>query len=94
MEPLSRLEDMKEVAARLSIEIVTENLFDQEISIQSGYCKVKGKDMIILDEQLTPEEQAGVIRNTLKLFDLETIYLPSCIRESIESDSSMKTKSS
>jgi hypothetical protein len=50
--------------------------------------------MIILDEQLTPEEQAGVIRNTLKLFDLETIYLPSWIRESIESDSSMRTKSS
>ena len=94
MEALSRLEDMKAAAARLSIEIVTENLFDQEVSIQSGYCKVRGKDMIILDEQLTHEEQAGVIRNTLKLFDLETIYLPSWIRESIESDSSMRTKSS
>ena len=94
MEALSRLEDMKEAAARLPIEIVTENLFDQEISIQSGYCKVKGKDMIILDKQLTPEEQAEVILSTLKRFNLEAIYLPSWIRESIESDSSMKTKSS
>ena len=93
MEPLSRLEDMKEAAARLSIEIVTGNLFDQEISIQSGYCKFKGKDMIILDEQLTPEEQVEVILNTLKQFDLETIYLPSWIRESIESDRSVRTQS-
>ena len=93
MEPLSRLEDMKEAAARLSIEIVTENLFDQEISIQSGYCKVKGKDMIILDEQLTPEEQVEVILNTLKQIDLETIYLPSWIRENIESGRSVRTQS-
>ena len=93
MEALSRLEDMKEAAARLSIEIVTENLFDQEVSIQSGYCKVKGKDMIILDKQLTPEEQAEVVLSTLKRFDLESIYLPLWIRESIESDCSMETKS-
>jgi len=93
METLSRLEDMKEAATRLSIEIVTKNLFDQEISIQSGYCKFKGKDMIILDEQLTPEEQVEVILNTLKQFDLETIYLPSWIRESIESGRSVRTQS-
>ena len=93
MDALSRLEDMKEVVARLSIEIVTKNLFDQEISIQSGYCKAKGKDMVILDKQLTPEEQVEVILNTLKQFDLETIYLPSWIRESIESDSSIRNES-
>ena len=93
MDALSRLEDMKEVAAKLSIEIVTKNLFDQEISIQSGYCKVKGRDMVILDKQLTPEEQVEVILNTLKQFDLETIYLPSWIRESIESDSSIRNES-
>jgi hypothetical protein len=93
MDVLSRLEDMKEVAARLSIEIVTKNLFDQEISIQSGYCKAKGKDMVILDKQLTPEEQVEVILNTLKQFDLETIYLPSWIRESIESDRSIRNES-
>ena len=93
MDALSRLEDMKEVAAKLSIEIVTKNLFDQEISIQSGYCKAKGKDMVILDKQLTPEEQVEVILNTLKQFDLETIYLPSWIRESIESDSSIRNES-
>ena len=93
METLSRLEDMKEAATRLSIEIVTRNLFDQEISIQSGYCKFKGKDMIIIDEQLTPEEQVEVILNTLKQFDLETIYLPSWIRENIESGRSVRTQS-
>ena len=86
MDALSQLEDLKEAAGKLSIEVVTDNLFDSEISIQSGYCKVKGKDMIILDKQLTPAEQAEVILQTLQRFELETIYLPSWIRERIETD--------
>lgn len=93
MDALSQLEDLKEAAGRLSIEVVTDDLFDNEISIQSGYCKVRGKDMIILDKQLTPAEQAEVILQTLQRFELETIYLPSWIRERIETDHSTRIES-
>ena len=86
MDPLSRFEDLKKVADKLSIDIVTDSLFDPEILIQSGYCKVKGKNIIILDELLSIEEKSAVILQTLKKFDLETVYLPSWIREHIESD--------
>ena len=86
MDPLSRFEDLKKVADKLSIDIVTDSLFDPEIMIQSGYCKVQGKNIIILDELLSIEEKSAVILQTLKKFDLETVYLPSWIREHIESD--------
>ncbi len=89
MDPLSQLEDLKEAANKLSIEIVTDSLFDPEVMIQSGYCKVKGKKMIILDNLLSIEEQNEVILQTLKKFDMEDIYLPSWIRERIESDSNI-----
>lgn len=89
MDPLSQLEDLKEAANKLSIEIVTDSLFDPEIMIQSGYCKVKGKKMIILDNLLSIEEQNEVILQTIKKFDMEDIYLPSWIRERLESDSNI-----
>lgn len=89
MDPLSQLEDLKEAANKLSIEIVTDSLFDPEVMIQSGYCKVKGKKMIILDNLLSIEEQNEVILQTLKKFDMEDIYLPSWIRERLESDSNI-----
>ncbi len=89
MDPLSQLEDLKEAANKLSIEIVTDSLFDPEVMIQSGYCKVKGKKMIILDNLLSIAEQNEVILQTLKKFDMEDIYLPSWIRERIESDSNI-----
>jgi hypothetical protein len=89
MNPRSQLEDLKEAANKLSIEVVTDSLFDPEVMIQSGYCKAKGKKMIILDNLLSIEEQNEVILQTLKKFDMEDIYLPSWIRERIESDSNI-----
>ena len=90
MNQLCRLEDLKKVAANLSIDIVTDSLFDPEIIIQSGYCKVKGKKMIVLDKLLSVEEQSEVILQTLKKFNLESVYLPSWIREDIESDNTIR----
>ena len=92
MDPLSRFEDLKKVAGKLSIDIVTNSLFDPEIMIQSGYCKVQGKNMIILDKLLPIEEQSEVILQTLKRFNLEAVYLPLWIRERIESDNNMRDK--
>ena len=92
MDPQSRFEDLKKTADKLSIDIVTDNLFDPEIMIQSGFCKVKGKNMIVLDKLLSIEEQSEVVLQTLKKFNLESIYLPSWIREHIESDNNIRNQ--
>ena len=86
MDPLSRFEDLKKAAGKFSINIEINSLFDSEITIQSGYCKVKGKKMIILDKLLSVEEQNEVILQTLKKFNLESVYLPSWMRDYIESE--------
>ena len=92
MDPLSRFEELKKVAEKLSIDIVTDSLFDPEIMIQSGYCMVKGKKMIILDKLLSIEEKSEVILQTLKKFNLEFVYLPSWIREYIEFDNNIRNQ--
>lgn len=84
MDIHARLEDLKLVAAKLSIEIESGNFADDDISIQSGYCRVNGKNLIILDKKLSPENQAEIILQAFKNFNLETIYVPSWIREQLE----------
>ena len=79
----------KEIASKLSIDIIPGNLFDPEIMIKSGHCKVKGKDTIIIDNLLSSQEQSEVIIQTLKKFDLESIYLPPWIRGRLESENSI-----
>ena len=89
MDSISQLEDLKKIASELSIDIVTCSLFDSEISIKSGHCKVKQKDTIIIDSLLSSQEQSEVIIQTLKKFDLESVYLPPWIRERLEPDNSI-----
>ena len=80
----SKIEDLKTVAEKLAIEIEITNLNDQEFEIQSGYCKINGKDLILLDKNSSLQEQSEVILQTLKNFDLENIYVAPWIREFID----------
>ena len=89
MDSISQLEDLKEIASKLSIDIIPGNLFDPEIMIKSGHCKVKGRDTIIIDNLLSSQEQSEGIIQTLKKFDLESIYLPPWIRGRLESENSI-----
>ncbi len=81
-----KIEDLKTVAEKLEIEIEITNLNDQEFQIQSGYCKMNGKGLILLDKNSSLQEQSYVILQTLKNFDLENIYVASWIREYIEQE--------
>jgi hypothetical protein len=82
----NRIQDLKEAAEKLSIRIEVSNLNDQEFSIESGYCKLNGEDLIILDKNLPDEEHMTVIFNTIKNFNMENIYIADWIREKIEAD--------
>ena len=82
----SRIQDLKEAAGKLSIKIEVAILNDQEFAIQSGYCKLNGEDLIILDKNLPDEEHVLVILNTLKKFNLDDIYVADWIRERIDTD--------
>ena len=80
----SILQDLKSVAEKLAIEIEIVNLNNQEFQMQSGYCKMNGKDLILLDKNISLQEQSEILLQTLKNFDLGDIYVASWIRELIE----------
>jgi hypothetical protein len=82
----SRIRDLKETAEKLSIKIEVSDLNDQEFAIQSGYCKLNGQHLIILDKNLPAEEHMIVILNTLEKFNLDDIYVADWIREKIKAD--------
>jgi hypothetical protein len=81
---LSRLEDLKDMARKLSIEILFANLSDPEIPTQSGYCKVRGEELIVVDKRLSIHHQIEVLLNIFQKFDLDDVYIASWIRERLE----------
>ena len=88
-----RILDLKEAAEKLSIRIETANLNDQEFAIQSGFCKLNGENLIILDKNLSDEEHLIVILSALKNFDLDNIFVADWIREKIDRDKIAGAKS-
>ncbi len=81
---LSRLEDLKDTARKFSIEILFADLSDPEIPTQSGYCKVRGEDLIVVDKRLSTQRQIEVILNVFQQFDWDDVYVASWIRERLE----------
>jgi len=81
---LSRLEDLKHTARKFSIEILFADLSDPEIPTQSGYCKVRGEDWIVVDKRLSTQRQIEVILNVFQQFDWDDVYVASWIRERLE----------
>lgn len=88
-----RILDLKEAAEKLSIRIETANLNNQEFAIQSGFCKLHGENLIILDKNLSDEEHLIVILSALKNFDLDNIFVADWIREKIDRDKTAGAKS-
>ena len=81
---LSRLEDLKTAAQKLSIEVLFADLSDPDIPTQSGVCKIRGEDLIVVDQRLPVQRQVEVILNIFQQFDWEDVYIASWIRERLE----------
>lgn len=77
------LQHLQDLALRLEIEVRYENLADDEISIQSGGCKVLGRKLILIDRLRPLEERAQILARELSRYDLENFYLLPRVREFI-----------
>ena len=80
----AQLDDLNDLAVKLDIRVETCDLSDNEFSLRSGFCKLRGKSLVILDKKLSAAEKVEIILNTLANFDLEKIYIPSWIRDRLE----------
>ena len=77
------LHHLENLAAQLGIQVRYEDLADDELSIQSGGCKVLGKTLILIEKLRSPREQAQILARELSRFDLEDRYVLPRVRDFI-----------
>ncbi|MEK6569593.1 MAG: hypothetical protein AABZ38_04705 [candidate division NC10 bacterium] len=78
------LQQLEELAERLGVRILYENLDHEEFVVRSGTCTVRGNLLAIIDHRLPPSDRIRVLADCLARFDLSTIYLVPAVRELIE----------
>jgi hypothetical protein len=79
--------ELEELAQRCGIEVRHEKLL-REIGYRarSGSCKVKEKNLVILDRTLAPAEQVEVLADALRGQDFENLYLSPAARRLLQED--------
>ncbi len=78
------LRQLEELAERLGVQVLYENLTSEELVVKSGTCTLRGQLLVIIDRQLPPGGRIQVLADCLARFDLSTIYVVPAIRELIE----------
>jgi len=78
------LQQLEELAERLGVEVLYENLAREELVVKSGTCTLRGQLLVIIDHHLTPSGRIQVLADCLARFDLSTVYVVPVIRELIE----------
>ena len=84
MQPWNVLECLEDLAEKLKIDIVYENMGEDDFPVAGGLCKVKGSYKIFVDKSQSLENQVKIISRALSSFNTDGIYVLPLIRKILE----------
>ena len=79
------LGQLEELASNLEVTVRYEKILKESSFFPGGYCRVKGKDLIIINSKASLDDKVEIIVRALNSFDLSQIYVLPAIREMIDS---------
>ncbi len=87
MEEKRLLQELEAIAEKLSIAVQYDDLLGMDFNVKGGLCKLRGKNVIILDRRTPPRERIGLLTRALRQFDLSSISMKPYVRLIIEDGS-------
>ena len=85
MDPRVMLEDLEQLAQALGLEIRYESLGDDEFAARSGRCRLRGREVILMDRRLMVEARIDLLISELKRMDLGGVWVKPYLRERLDS---------
>lgn len=83
MKPDQLFVELKNTAEKLNILISEQSFRKTGIKIKSGFCIVKGKNIFILDKDLSINKKNELLAEFISGLDLDNIYLVPAVRDFI-----------
>jgi len=81
MKPEELYENLKQLAERLEITVSEENLKRSGIKVKSGFCKVKGNKLFIIDKRLKTHKKVDILAEFISSMPHEEIYIVPAVRD-------------
>ena len=79
------LSQMEELAKNLGITVRYEKILKESAFFPGGFCRVKDKDLIIINSKASLDDKVEIMARAILPFDLSQIYVLPAIRELIDS---------
>jgi hypothetical protein len=81
MNPEQLYQHLVELADKLGISVLEQSFKQAGLPVKSEHCRVKGKDMFIMDRTLSPNKKSEALILYLKDQPHENIFIPPAVRE-------------
>ena len=92
MEENRLLQELEEIAEKLSIAVRYDDLMGMDFKVKGGLCKLRGRNVIIMDRRAPLRERIDLLARTLRQFDLSSIFTRPYIRLIIGDDPGSEDK--
>lgn len=82
---LKLVDELCEAAERVGLVVRREKIL-REIGYRArgGACRLREKDLVIIDRDMAPAEQLEVLADALRSRDLESLYLSPAARQVVQ----------
>ena len=81
MDDKKLMAQLEELAENLSIEVRYEAIRKEGAFFKGGLCRVKGKDVLIVNSDASIGDKIQAFAKALRRFDLSQIYMRPALRE-------------
>jgi hypothetical protein len=81
MKPDQLYQELKDLAERIHITVLEQNLKTSGIKVKSGLCTVKGKQIFIMDKHKSVHKKIRILAEQLATMPLEDLYIIPAVRE-------------
>ena len=88
MDDKTVLNQLEELAQRVGITVRYEPLKIEGFVHSGGFCRVHGKDFVIINKKATSREKMHILIDALRRLDLSQIYVLPSLREILDVENS------
>ena len=81
MKPVQLYKSLCELAEKLDIEVSERNLRKTGARAKSGFCKVKGNNLFIMDKNISVQKKIRILADFLGKMPHENIYVMPAVRD-------------
>lgn len=84
MKPDQLYEELISLAERLEVAVSEQNLKTSGLKVKSGFCKVRGQNIYVMDKHKSIHEKIRLLATQLAAIPHDDLYIKPVVRELLD----------